>query len=135
MVRYGTQEYANAVMEALNSSTEYAEAANDWEGDFYLIAEPSGPVKEPIYFYMDLWHGKCRKAAVTNNDKDFNPEFVMSAKYDIWKKMSDGKLDGVQALVTRQMKLKGNMTKIMRNTKAANAMTNALNKLQVEWPE
>jgi hypothetical protein len=27
-----------------------------------MIVEAGGPIKEPVYQYIDLWHGKCRKA-------------------------------------------------------------------------
>jgi putative sterol carrier protein len=135
VAKYGTQEYADQVMEAINSSPEYEEAAKTWEGDFYLITEKGGPIKEPIYTYLDLWHGKCRKALVTKDDKDFTPEFTMAATLDTWRKIADKKMEGTQAIVTRQMKLKGNMAKIMRNVKAAQALTNAINKVPVEWPQ
>jgi putative sterol carrier protein len=135
MAKYGSQEHADQIMEAINSSAEYEEAAKTWEGDFYLITEKGGPIKENIYTYLDLWHGKCRKAVVTKDEKEFNPEFTMAATLDVWRKIQDKKLEGTQALVTRQMKLKGNMAKIMKNIKAAQALTNATNKVPVEWPE
>jgi len=135
MAKYGTQEYADQVMEAINSSPAYEEAAKTWEGDFYLITEKGGPIKETIYTYLDLWHGKCRKALVTKDDKEYNPEFTMAATLDVWRKIQDKKMDSTQAIVTRQLKLKGNMAKIMRNVKAAQELTNAVNKVPVEWPE
>jgi putative sterol carrier protein len=135
MAKYGTQEYADKVMEAINTSPEYEEAAKAWEGDFYLITEKGGPVKEPIYTYLDLWHGKCRKSLVTKDDKEFTPEFTMAATLDVWRKIAEKKIDGTQAIVTRQLKLKGNMAKVMRNVKAAQALTNAINSVAVEWPE
>ncbi|MEZ4833742.1 MAG: SCP2 sterol-binding domain-containing protein [Caldilineaceae bacterium] len=38
---------------------------------------------------------------------------------DNWKKVLDGKLDPVQGMVARQLKLDGNLVQIMKNVKAA----------------
>ena len=67
MAMFGTLDWANAFMEAINSSKAYEDAAQTWEGDFYFIIEPGGAVKEPGYQYVDLWHGKCRKVDVVSH--------------------------------------------------------------------
>jgi putative sterol carrier protein len=54
--------WAKALMEGINKSEAYAEAAKTWEGDFYFVVEPSGTREEPVILYIDLWHGKCREA-------------------------------------------------------------------------
>ena len=41
MALFGTLEWANKFMEAVNSSKAYEEAAKTWEGDFYYILEPA----------------------------------------------------------------------------------------------
>jgi hypothetical protein len=61
MAKFFTQEWGDLYKEAINSNKAYEEAAKTWEGDFYFIMEAGGPVKEPVYMYIDLYHGKCRK--------------------------------------------------------------------------
>jgi putative sterol carrier protein len=137
MALFGTAEWAKLFVEAVNSSKAYEEAAKTWEGDFYFIVEPGAGVKEPMYIYVDLWHGKCRKAeVVAAADKDkIKPEFVISATIPVWRKVNEKKLDSIQAMVTRQMKLEGNMGKIMRAVKAAQELVNAVGAVQTEYPE
>jgi putative sterol carrier protein len=48
-----------------------------------------------------------------------SPEFKITADMEKWKKVLAGKLDPVQGMVTRQIKLDGNLVKIMKNVKAA----------------
>ena len=137
MAQYGTQEWADLYMERINNSKEYEEAAKTWEGDFYFITEKGGPVNKPIYQYVDLWHGKCRKAEVVDNPKKYKPEFLIVAPYRIWKRICLKQLDSTQALITKQSKLltgsRGTMAKIMRYTKAANELTNITAKIPTEW--
>jgi putative sterol carrier protein len=137
MAIFGTLEWATAFMEAVNSSKAYEGAALTWEGDFYFIIEPGGSIKEPGYTYVDLWHGKCRKVdVVTEANKDkYKPEFVLMASIATWRKVAEKKVDSIQAIVTRQLKLTGNMGKVMRAVKAAQELVNCVTKVQTEYPE
>jgi putative sterol carrier protein len=137
MAKYGTQEWCDLYKEELNNSKAYEESAKTWEGDFIFITEKGGPVKEPLYEYVDLYHGKCRKAEMITDPSKYNPEFIISAPYAIWKRICTKQLDSTQALITKQSKLiagsRGTMGKIMRYTKAANELTNCTQRVPTEW--
>jgi putative sterol carrier protein len=133
MAKFQTQEWCDLYKEAINNNKAYEEAAKTWEGDFYFITEPGGPVKEPVYMYIDLYHGKCRKIEIVTDRSRYKPEFTISAPYSIWKRMATKQLDSTKALITRQAKLTGNMAKIMRYVKAANELTNSTTQVLTEW--
>ena len=71
LYEFASQEWLDAFVAAINGSKKYEEAAKDWEGDFYFILEPGGPINERRMMYLDLWHGKCRKAELVL-DKDID---------------------------------------------------------------
>jgi putative sterol carrier protein len=133
MARYATQEWCDLYKEAVNNSKAYEESAKTWEGDFYFVMEPGGPVKEMLATYIDLYHGKCRAAEAVKDLTKYKPEFVIRAPYAIWKRIALKQLDPTQALITKQSKLTGNMAKIMRYTKAANELTTCTTKVPTEW--
>lgn len=111
--KFPSPEWVKAFEEQINSSDAYANAAKTWEGDITLIIE-GGPA-----IYLDLWHGKCRAAEYLTDPNAKNPEFKITGDLEKWKKVLAGKLDPVQGMVTRQLKLDGNLVKIMKNVKAA----------------
>jgi len=137
MAVFGTLEWVTAFMDAINASKPYEDAAKTWEGDFYFIIEVGGAVKEQGYQYVDLWHGKCRKVdVVTEATKDkYKPEFVLAASIATWRKVAEKKVDPIQAIVTRQLKLTGNMGKVMRAVKAAQELVNCVTQVKTEYPE
>jgi putative sterol carrier protein len=135
MAAFGSTEWVQAFHEAINSSKAYEDAARNWEGDFYFVIEPSGTQSKPIYMYVDLWHGKSRKAFIAKDASEMKPEFVISAPVGVWKKVIEKKLDPIQGLVTRQLKLQGNIAKIMRAVKAAQELVNCTTKVLTEFPE
>ena len=108
-IPFGSDEWIRTLMVKINESGAYRSAARTWEGDFYFIVEPEGSVPEPIIMYMDLWHGDCRDAFIVEDENVKNPEFRINASVSAWKQVITKKLDPIQALMTRRLKLKGNM--------------------------
>ena len=132
-LKFGSAEWTQALHNELNASPAYADAAKNWEGDFYFIVEPDGPVTETVHMYYDLWHGKSREAKLVQDPKEKNPAFIMSGKYGKWKQVVLAKLDPIQALMTGQLKLKGNMAMVMKNVKAAQEIVRACTRIDTEF--
>ena len=82
---------------------------------------------------MDLWHGQCRDAVYTTDANFKTPEFKISAKHDQWVKVLQGKLDPIQGMMTRQLKLDGNLIKVMQNVKAAQELVGCATKVDTEF--
>ena len=110
---FPSPEWVTAFEKEVNSSDAYASAAKTWEGDITLVIEGGAGI------YLDLWHGKCREADYLDEPDSKQPEFKITANMEKWKRVLAGKLDPVQGMVTRQIKLDGNLVKIMKNVKAA----------------
>lgn len=132
-IPFMSEEWALALKDAINANQAYREAAATWEGDFYFIAELSDGSTKAIY--LDLWHGECRDAFVVSDSSVKSPEFEVSGKIPAWKKVLAKQVDPIQALITRQLKLKGNMAKVLRAVKAAQELVNSATHVPTEFPE
>jgi putative sterol carrier protein len=132
-IKFGSEEWVKALENELNTSTAYEDAAKNWEGDFYFVVDPEGALTQPMYLYMDLWHGKCRDAFVAADKNVKTPAYVMSGAYSKWKKVVSAQLDPIQALMTGQLKLKGNMVMVMKNVKAAQEIVRACTRIETEF--
>lgn len=110
---FPSASWTAAFEEAINTSDSYADAAKNWEGDVILIVEESAGI------YLDLWHGKCRVSDFLEDPDSKEAEFKITTTMEKWQRVMAGKLDPVQGMVTRQIKLQGNLVKIMKNVKAS----------------
>ncbi len=128
-----SDEWAVAFKDAVNSSEAYKLAAATWEGDFYFVSELASGEQRTMY--LDLWHGECRDAYIVADPSSKTPEFEVSGKIPSWTKVINKKVDPIQALMTRQLKLKGNMAKVLKSVKAAQELVNAATKVPTEFPE
>ena len=133
-IPFATDAWIKRLGEECNNSETYRQAAKNWEGDLYVIVEPEGRLQQPVYMYIDLYHGQCRQAFVPADPATLTPEFYISGPVSVWKAIAEKKLDPMKALFTRQISLKGNMAKVMKNVKAANELVNCTTKFETEFP-
>ncbi|OGO61260.1 MAG: hypothetical protein A2029_09355 [Chloroflexi bacterium RBG_19FT_COMBO_47_9] len=115
MALFPSAEWVQAVIVKLNSDQRYAQIAKNWEGDLRYVVEPGGPLKEPMWIYMDLWHGKCRSGMLEPLDSEIKPAFILSALYENMVHILKGELDPMTALLSRKIHMHGNMAVMMRN--------------------
>ncbi|MCX7975782.1 MAG: SCP2 sterol-binding domain-containing protein [Bellilinea sp.] len=134
MYRFPSNEWIKAMMQDLNQSQSYKEAAKNWEGDFYFIIEPGGSLTETVILYMDLWHGECRNAFEVKNPDEIKPAFALKGPVAVWKKVMTKQLDPMQAMMTGQLKLTGNMAMVMKNVRAAKELVESCTRIPTEFP-
>lgn len=104
---------------ALNANAAYAEAARAWEGDilFLVSADDQAPHGEGIH--LDLSQGRCRAATFIADASSVSSEFVVEARRSEWARLFVHELDPIKAILDRTFRVRGNLAKLMRFTKAA----------------
>ena len=133
-IPFPTDDWIKAMMADLNDSKAYEDSAKTWEGDFLFVVQPGGSLTEDVRLYMDLWHGKCRDAYAVENGEELITAFVLSAPVANWKKVMNKQLDPIQAMMTGQLKLKGNMAMIMKSVRAAKELVESCTRIPTDFP-
>lgn len=116
---FPTPEWVDALADKLNSDARYAQVARNWEGDMVVSVEDDAPGtagSRPVRVYFDLWHGRCREARILLEDED-PPQaaFVLHASLSNILKIFSGDLDPMQAMLTRRLRVEGNLAYMLRN--------------------
>jgi putative sterol carrier protein len=132
---FPSAEWVAAFKDAINANEAYKKSAAKWEGDFYFIVSPGKGVEEPFVMYLDLWHGECREAHVVTDMNEKKPEFIIEGTLDVYRQIFEKKLDPIRALVSRKLKLKGNLGKIMRSVKATLDLVNSAANVDTVYPD
>src|SRR5512143_2492228 len=100
---FPSPEWLKSLDDKLNSDEKYAHIARKWEGDLYFVIEPQGNLEEGVIYYLDLWHGKCRGTEVVGDLAAHRPAFTLRAGYHNFAAILQGKLDPMQAMLTRKL--------------------------------
>lgn len=113
---FPSEEWLHGLENKLNSDSRYQEIAKNWEGDLLFFIEPDGNLEERLSFYLDLWHGQCRKVNYQPRPESYpNPTFTLTAAYKDITSILLGKLNPMTAMMTSKLKVKGSMGYMMRN--------------------
>lgn len=116
MAIFPSEEWLNGLEAKLNTDERYADIAKIWEGDLFFRIEPEGNLKEELTFYLDLWHGKCRKTEYKPDASAYpKPAFTLSASYNNITAILTGKMNPMTAMMTMKLKVQGSMGYMMRN--------------------
>jgi len=115
MAIFPKDEWLIALEEKLNSDMDYGRIAKNWEGDMLFVIVPEKENDKSVKFSIDLWHGKCRNASILSESDNKSATFTLSGTYENYVRLLQGKIDPVQALLTRKLSVSGNMGTLMKN--------------------
>lgn len=139
-MKFGTQEWAEAYAKALNENENYKDAAgpkgfppDGWEGDFIFIVEPAGNLDHEIKMFVGLYHGECTGARVLKEGEEVDAEYEYSGPYDAWEQVLKKELDPIRGLLSGKFKLKGDMAKVLKATRAAAELVNSTTTIDTEF--
>jgi putative sterol carrier protein len=130
---FPSDAWIKKLSELINQNESYQRAAKDWEGDFIFIVDPDESYSGTATFLLKLYHGTSPGAAMLDPDEVPETEYTINASYSNWRKVIEGKLDPIQGMMMGQLKLNGDLMKIMRYPKAAQEIVACCADVPTEW--
>ncbi|MDD4357729.1 MAG: SCP2 sterol-binding domain-containing protein [Smithellaceae bacterium] len=132
-----TQEWMDAWKEKINGSKEYKEIAKDWEGSVSITvnADSSRNLPETVYMFTDYWHGDALDFLICDEAKAQTAKFIMIGDYARWKQVAKKELDPTKALMQGKLKLKGDLTYVVRQVKTINKVVDLLTEVETIFPD
>jgi putative sterol carrier protein len=113
---FPSAEWLDGLQKYVNADERYGQVARNWEGDLFFFIEPEGNLKEPLTFYLDLWHGRCRKVEYKPDPAAYpKPTFILRSTYSNITSILMGKLNPMTAMMTNKLRVQGNLGYMMRN--------------------
>lgn len=119
MVVFPSEEWSQLFQARLNANASYSEAAVAWEGDILLVVLPSDPSGHGSGVHLDLGHGQCRSARLVPDPSGVESEFRFEATRANWSRLMNHEVDPVRAILDGTLRVKGNLGKLMRFTRAS----------------
>ena len=129
---FPSKEWVHAYKDTLNGEKgkPWQEAAKTWEGDFLFVIEADDKLDRNMIFYIDLWHGECRKVDFFESEDNLpETEFQYRGSYTNWVSLIKGEIDPIKGILMKKFKLVGNKGKVLRAAKAAKELVAAAQKV------
>lgn len=129
MPKFPSVAWAEAFQKALASNAAYREAAQAWEGDLFLRVVPDPESPNGCGVYLDLFHGECRSARFVDDASGVTSEFVYEGPRANWARLLRHEVDPVKAILDGTFKVRGNLAKALRFTRAAKELVETAAKI------
>jgi putative sterol carrier protein len=128
MVQYLSLEYWKKVQELTNIDQEYGIKAKMFAASFTFKVSDK-PDLTPIYAkFADGQIVEIRN--VTEGEKT---DFSLEGIYEVWCQINKGEKDGSNAILQRDLHIKGNMNNIIRYSKSFVRLFQLMQKVPVEY--
>ena len=135
-IKFPSDEWIKAVKDEVNHSSAYAEVAQTWEGAInFTIDDVPDSTGQPTAMWVDLWHGQCRAAKIVDPAQPISAAYTIHAPLANWKKVINKQIGPIQAMVSGQLKVKGNMVTLLKYTKAAQELVECATRVPTEFPD
>lgn len=137
MHEFPTEPWFQELIERINDSATYRDAAADWEGDiaFHVEAEPDRGLPRDVWGLLDLWHGSCRGGGVVDEERGSRSAYVIRAPYSRWKDVVTGELDPIRAMMQGKLRVEGDLPTIVRYVKAADELVQLCGTVPTVFPD
>ncbi|HXY12065.1 MAG TPA: SCP2 sterol-binding domain-containing protein [Thermoplasmata archaeon] len=128
-MKFPSEEWAAAFRDAINQNTAYRDAAKAWEGDIVFLVRMPDPNTPSPGVHLALAHGECSSATYYPDARAVSSEFVYEGSPENWQKLLAAQIDPVNAILEGTFRIKGNLAKAMRFTRAAKELVETAAKI------
>ncbi len=128
MVGFLGLDYWKKVEEIANGDEEFEIKSRSFVASFTFNVTEGSDVPA-VYVKFD--NGKV--AEVRELAEGEKTDFTLEGSYDIWTQVNKGEVEGANAIMTRQLMFKGNMSEIIRYSKAFLRLFQVMQQVSVEY--
>ena len=137
MALYPSNAWCDEWKNALNNDPAVEKTGKNWgvdfNGNFIFELQPGDGLDQTAYVYLETAAGKCSDARLVKDPSEVDPGFYVIGSYADFKAVVKGEKDFIEGVVRGILKLKGDMSKIMRNAKFIRAVANSISSFENEY--
>ena len=125
-LNFGTEAWAKALVDEINASSEYRNAAAKWgdgfNGNVLLVFDADAALASTRVLLVELSKGACMGAAFVQSASDPRAGFGLRAPFSIWRDVLSRKTLAATAILTGKMKVEGDTMTLLKHTAAHRAL-------------
>lgn len=126
-------EWATELMARLNADAKFKAVGSRWEGEVNLYIEGAPGAGSQIIF-IDSWHGVCRGVDFSTEEAARPAAFQIKAPLANWQRILSQEIGPIQAMISGQVRVYGNMVYILRNVAGTQRMVEVAATIPTRYP-
>lgn len=137
-LEFGTPAWAQALVTAINASSEYRNSGGSWgvgfNGNVLFAFEPGGALEKALYLLLRLAGGKSSGAEFVPGPSHPDAGFTLRAPYPLWREILGGKTLAATAILMGRMKVEGNTVALLKHAGAHRSLMHCVSSLDTRYP-
>jgi putative sterol carrier protein len=127
-------EWSHELMNRLNADARFKSVGGRWEGDVNLYIEGLPGARNTQVIYIDSWHGTCRSVDFSTEEAARPAAFKIKAPLENWKRVLSQEIGPIQAMISGQVRVYGNLAYILRNVGGTQRMVEVAATIPTQFP-
>jgi putative sterol carrier protein len=136
--RFGTAEYAQALRDEINGSSEYRNAASHWgvgfNGHLLFAFEADDTLPAPLYLLLRLKAGRCEGAEFVSGPAHPDAGFTLRAPFRLWREILERRTLAATAILTGKMKIEGDKITLLKHAGSSRSLIHCTASVPTEFP-
>ncbi|MFX0090144.1 MAG: SCP2 sterol-binding domain-containing protein [Candidatus Hodarchaeota archaeon] len=127
----GCEEYLKEAKKRINEDDTYAELAKNVKDSYLLVFQPEANkgVQEKLVVGFTIVDGKITDIWTGERQTSF----ILSANYGAFVDILTGKLNVNRAFISRKLKVKGSLPRLLKTSKATERLVEVLRTIPTEF--
>jgi putative sterol carrier protein len=136
-LRFGSGEWARALRDEINGSSEYRNAAARWgegfNGNMLFAFESDDNLEQPRFLLIRVGGGSCSGAEFVSGETHPDAGFVLRAPFTLWRDILQRKTLAATAILTGKLRVEGEKMTLLKHTAANRALIHCTASLDTDW--
>lgn len=136
--RFGTAEYAKALCDEINRSSEYRNAASKWgvgfNGNLLFAFEADAALPKALYLLLRLEGGRCDGADFVPGPSHPDAGFALRAPFQLWRDVLERRTLAATAILTGKMKIEGDKVTLLKHAGSSRSLIHCTASVPTEFP-
>lgn len=136
--RFGTAEYAKALCDEINRSSEYRNAASKWgvgfNGNLLFAFEADDTLAAALYLLLRLEEGRCDGTEFVPGPKHPEAGFTLRAPFKLWREILERRTLAATAILTGKMKIEGDKVTLLKHAGSNRSLIHCTASVPTEFP-
>ena len=137
MPRFGTDEWARAVHDAIDASSEYRNAAAGWGkdggGNILLAFEPDAALASGRYLLLRLRAGRSEGVEFVPGPSHPEASFALRGPFTLWRDVLERRTMAATAILTGRLRVEGDRMTLLKHTNAHRALVHVVSSVPTEF--
>ena len=138
-MKFPSAAWCERLLELARGDPESAAAATGWKGDVGALVEAEpGKLAQPFAVHFTPDPKRFARFEVLEDADELDemePAYLAQAPYSVWKGLIQGRLDPVEAVLTKKVKMRGDLQQIIERMRYKGLMDRVLAQLPSEFPD